>query len=89
MKDSTGSAAAVVLEAAMIAGDACGKLQAASAESSEASFVLCAVYLEEVRGQATLAEAEVLTGGKFGAVSLHPRIVQTPRSWKPRVPVAS
>jgi len=60
MKDSTGSAAAVVLEAAMIAGDACGKVQAASAESSEASFVLCAVYLEEVRGQATLAESEVL-----------------------------
>ncbi|XP_066373388.1 uncharacterized protein [Miscanthus floridulus] len=58
MKDSTGSAAAVALEAAMIAGDACGKVQAASAQSSEASFVLCAVYLEEVRGQATLAEAE-------------------------------
>ena len=59
----------------MIAGDACGKVQAASAQSSEASFALCAVYLEEVRGQATLAEAELLTGRKFGAVSLHPRIV--------------
>jgi hypothetical protein len=43
----------------MTAGNAHGKVEAASAPSSEASFVLCAVYLDEV-GQSTLPEAEVI-----------------------------
>jgi hypothetical protein len=32
----------------MMAGDARGKVEAASTPSSKASFVLCAVYLDEV-----------------------------------------
>lgn len=50
---STGSAAAAALDAAKTAADARGEVEATSAPSSEASFVLCAVYLKEVRGPAT------------------------------------
>ena len=45
-----GSTATVVLDAATTVGDAHGEVEAASAPSSEASFVLCSVYLEEVQG---------------------------------------
>ena len=58
----TGSAAAAALESTA-AGDARGEAEEdASAPSSEASSVLCAVCLEEVRGRrAAAAEAEAIT----------------------------
>ncbi|XP_066342030.1 probable E3 ubiquitin-protein ligase RHC1A [Miscanthus floridulus] len=58
----TGSAAAVALESTA-ARDARGEAEEdASAPSSEASSVLCAVCLEEVRGRrAAAAEAEAIT----------------------------